>query len=840
MTPERSGEGALKTLTDRGDLFEQLVKCRGLLRQHIRSFDHFIEHGLKRIVMANSTVRSEALPKIYLRYRDVRVSFPSVINPDGSTRPIGPHECRLRDMTYSAKVLADIEYLYIGVEKYLQKVFLASSVAMALQECPLDPGGYFIVRGTERVVLIQEQQISNRLLVEKDDDKNTITCSIISSASKAITKMRLFVSTDQIEEGYLVRHSSLREDIPVCVMMRALGIIADRDIMLLVGGIGCNGDERRRMELKMSFSLLRCHALKVFTHKQALAYVGKRVRNTFKVPDMPDFNLVYHNTDRANLERFRMTGMAFLLHAFLNHIEVRNFCLRPKALLLAHMINRAIMVERGKRQPDDRDHYINKKLELGGEMVAYLFEDLFKRMNFDLHQSMSHESRKRNPGADYDALVSLRTGLMKEGFVMAFSTGNWRIQRFKMDRSGVTEIVSRLSYIACLGMLTRINGHVARSMKTSGPRALQVSQWGFVCPVDTPEGEACGLIKNLALVTEVTSDLPIEPVRQRALLCGTLEGQLVVELHTHYPVLLNGEIIGITDNPRDLAQRMRECRRRGDLDPFVSVAVDEYYRCVQISCDAGRMCRPYIICDPDTGQPRLTDEDVRRCSIGYFVFDHFLSMGKIEFLDAYEMRNVQTAISIDQCKPGITHLELDPFTLMSVCANIVPYPNHNQAPRNTYQCAMGKQAMGAMGYNQQCRIDTLLHLLVSPQRPLVASRSMELTNYNLLPSGTNAIVAIMSYSGYDIEDALIMNKASLDRGFARSFTYRKETTTLREYTHAIKDRIVGPLMREMEIDGRLVTRPAPGHEKLDIDGLVRVGSKVKRDDVLVNKVTPKK
>lgn len=164
----------------------------------------------------------------------------------------------------------------------------------------------------------------------------------------------------------------------------------------------------------------------------------------------------------------------------------------------------------------------------------------------------------------------------------------------------------------------------------------------------------------------------------------------------------------------------------------------------------------------------------------------------IEYLDVNEENSAEIAVresdlTIPRVTP-FTHLEIDPLTILGVCAGLIPYPHHNQSPRNTYQCAMGKQAMGAIAYNQQERIDTILYLLIYPHKPMVKTRTIDLTGYDKLPAGQNATVAVMSYSGYDIEDALMLNSASLDRGLGRCMVLKKFTCPLKKFPNGASER----------------------------------------------------
>jgi DNA-directed RNA polymerase III subunit RPC2 len=211
-------------------------------------------------------------------------------------------------------------------------------------------------------------------------------------------------------------------------------------------------------------------------------------------------------------------------------------------------------------------------------------------------------------------------------------------------------------------------------------------------------------------------------------------------------------------------------------------------------------------------------------------FDDFLAQGLVEYLDVNEENDSYISIYEKDINEAHTHLEIEPFTVLGAVAGLIPYPHHNQSPRNTYQCAMGKQAIGAIASNQFQRIDSILYLMVYPQKPMVKSRTIELVKYDQLPAGQNATVAVMSYSGYDIEDALVLNKGSVDRGFGRCQVYRKYVTNLKSYPNGLKDRLNPP---EYENDA-----PIRKHALLESDGLAAVGEEVKAGEVYINKVTP--
>ncbi|PPQ77155.1 hypothetical protein CVT26_008101, partial [Gymnopilus dilepis] len=260
------------------------------------------------------------------------------------------------------------------------------------------------------------------------------------------------------------------------------------------------------------------------------------------------------------------------------------------------------------------------------------------------------------------------------------------------------------------------------------------------------------------------------------------------------------------------------------------IYTNHHHKAVYVACDGGRICRPAIVCEG--GVPRVRGEHIQLLKKGKATFEDFLAKGLVEYLDVNEENDTLIALSEAHLTPQTTHLEIEPFTLLGAVAGLIPYPHHNQSPRNTYQCAMGKQAIGAIAYNQFERIDTLLYLSVYPQQPMVKTKTIELVGYDRLPAGQNATVAVMSYSGYDIEDALILNKASLDRGYGRCQVLRKNATLVRKYPNGTFDRLADAPLDEV------TGAPQKKYDIIQFDGLAGVGERVDPGDVYINKQTP--
>ncbi|KAF8182882.1 hypothetical protein BJ912DRAFT_853825 [Pholiota molesta] len=818
----------IKNIEDKWLLLPAFLKVKGLVKQHIDSFNYFVDTDIKNIVKANNKVTSDVDPRFWLKYTDINVGFPDRDEESAIDKKVTPNECRLRDTTYGAPIIVTIQYT--RGKNIVQRNVCIGRLPIMLRsnkcvltgrsdeqlarmvECPLDPGGYFVVKGTEKVILVQEQLSKNRIIVETDTVKGIVQASCTSSTHGGL-KSKTYVAT---KKGKIyLRHNSIHEDVPIVIALKALGIQSDKEILLLTAGT------TEAYKNAFAANLEDAAKLGIFTRQQALEYIGTRVKVNRRVmgPRRPAWE----------------EALEALATIVLAHVPVNGLDFRAKAIFVATMTRRVLMAMDDESMVDDRDYVGNKRLELAGQLLALLFEDLFKTYNSNLKMAIDKVLKKPSRTSEFDAFNTMRMqgDHLTSGFVRAISTGNWSLKRFKMERAGVTHVLSRLSFISALGMMTRISSQFEKTRKVSGPRALQPSQWGVLCPSDTPEGEACGLVKNLALMTHITTDAEEEPIIRLAFMLGVEDISLTTGTEIYGPhtfvVNVNGTIIGLTKNPSRFVQQFRKLRRARRVSEFVSIYINNHHRAVHIACDGGRICRPAIIVE--NGRPRVTSEHIVLLKKGKATFDDFLRKGLVEYLDVNEENDTYIALYETDIVPTTTHLEIEPFTLLGAVAGLIPYPHHNQSPRNTYQCAMGKQAIGAIAYNQFNRIDTLLYLSVYPQQPMVKTKTIELIGYDKLPAGQNATVAVMSYSGYDIEDALILNKASVDRGYGRCQVLRKNATLVRKYPNGTFDRLAdAPLDENGEV--------AKKYDIIQLDGLAGVGERVDPGDVYVNKQSP--
>ena len=295
-------------------------------------------------------------------------------------------------------------------------------------------------------------------------------------------------------------------------------------------------------------------------------------------------------------------------------------------------------------------------------------------------------------------------------------------------------------------------------------------------------------------------------------------------------IYINGELLGYCTNPEEFTQEMREKRRSGIISHEMNITYYSDNNEIYIFNDPGRARRPLIIVKE--GIPLLREEHLNKVANGKLKWDDLINEGLIEYLDAEEEENSYIAMTLADLNDEHTHLEIDPATMLGICAGIIPFSDHNSSPRNTMEAGMTKQALGLYVSNYALRTDTRAHLLHHPQTPIVKTRIIDSTNYDLRPSGQNFVVALMSYEGYNMEDAMVINKAALERGLARSSFFRAYDTSEKRYAGGQVDKFEVP---DKNIKGY---RSEEVYRNLDDDGVVNPESEVKSGDVLIGKTSP--
>ncbi|MFP3260058.1 MAG: DNA-directed RNA polymerase subunit B [Sulfolobus sp.] len=812
------------SVEDRWTIAESFFKVRGLVRQHLDSFNDFLRNKLQQVIDEQGEISTE-IPGLKIKLGKIRYDKPGVRETDrGPIREIAPMEARLRNLTYAAPLyltMIPVENniegepveVYIGDLPIMLKSIADPTVSMSAEELvaigedPKDPGGYFIVNGTEKVLVAQEDLATNRVLVDYGKSGSNVTH--VAKVTSSAAGYRVQVVIERLKDSTIqVSFATVPGRIPFVIMMRALGFTRDQDIVYAV-----SLDPQIQNELLPSLE----QASSIATVEDALDFIGNRVAIGQK------------------RENRIQKAEQIVDKYFLPHLGTSPEDRKKKGYYLANAVNKLLELYLGRREPDDKDHYANKRVRLAGDLFTSLFRVAFKAFTKDLVYQLE-KSKVRGRRLSLSALV--RADIITERIRHALATGNW-----VGGRTGVSQLLDRTNWLSMLSHLRRIVSSLARGQPNFEARDLHGTQWGRMCPFETPEGPNSGLVKNLALMAQVSVgvnekavekviyDLGVIPIDE-AIRKITEEGEDTSKYLNWSKVYLNGSFLGYYPDGKELAEKIRQLRREGKISDEVNVAhiVTDYINEVHINCDTGRVRRPLIIVKD--GKPLVTEEDVEKIRRGEITFDDLVKQGKIEFLDAEEEENTYVALNPEDLTVEHTHLEIWSPAIMGITASIIPYSEHNQSPRNTYQSAMAKQALGLYAANYQIRTDTRAHLLHYPQKPLVQTRMLNVIGYNDRPAGNNAILAIMSFTGYNMEDAIIMNKSSVERGMYRSTFFRLYSTEEVKYPGGQEDKIMVPEAGTKGYKGKEYYR------LLEDNGIVPPEVEVKGGDVLIGKVSP--
>jgi DNA-directed RNA polymerase II subunit RPB2 len=845
-----------------------------------------------------------------IKFIQTLLSIPKIQEKDGELHTIYPNDARLRNLTYDAALygtpippipfVSSLKFLFYhlgprspvhieksGVTRHPDgsetklatemsrkvnigrvPIMLRSKICVlqsakksgkvtnlaSLGECDYDEGGYFIINGTEKVLIAQERMSTNHVYVfaQADGSKYTHVAEIRSSVDMAHRPTRtLFVklTAKGSKNAQYIKATIpyVREEIPVVLVFRALGFVTDRDVLEHV--VYDLTDTRMTEMVRPSIE----EASVIRTKELALDFIGKRGTG----------GIGARREDRLRYAK------QLLDKELLPHVGVKEFFSTKKAFFLGYVIHRLLQTALGRRSQDDRDHWGNKRLDLAGPLLGSLFRQLFQKL---IKSVRGRLQRQLDENKEFSLNSAVQWEIIANGLKYSLATGNWAAQKGSTTKTGVAQVVNRLTFAATLSHLRRLNTPIGRESKLAKPRQLHNTHWGVVCPAETPEGQMCGLVKNLSMMTVISVGSDAKIVQEFVVDAQTMSLEEVSsnDVLNSTKVFVNGAWIGLNQDAHGLVTGLRKLRRMGDLKEETSIVHDMIEKEIHVWTDSGRSCRPLFIVEDEVaelrikkhhigklararareGGRRVIEEDEEdaaidaaslqalRESAGYGWQD-LIREGLIEYIDAEEEETVLIAMFPEDLaaqRLTFTHCEVHPSMILGVCASIIPFPDHNQSPRNTYQCAMGKQAMGVYATNYGMRMDTLAHILYYPQKPLVATRTMKYLKFHQLPAGQNVIAAVSTYSGYNQEDSVIMNQSSVDRGLFRSVFFR--TYTDEEESH---EQRLGEAVEEMfEKPDRETTqglRPSD-YDKLEVDGLVAPGTEVRGNDIIIGKTSP--
>ena len=904
-----------------------------LVSHHLESYNDFFKNGINRIFRENNPIRfierveesnqadKRSECRLYLGGKEGENVYygKPIIYDDNNSHFMFPNEARLRNMTYGITIHYDVEVdfiYYVGDEKKehsitLPRIFLGrfpimlqsdlcilntlnKDVRFNMGECKNDYGGYFIIDGKEKVIISQEKFADNMLYirVNKQDDIYSHSAEIRSvsedtSKPKRTTSVKIVApSSNYTNNQIVVSVPNVKSPVPLFILMRALGVISDKDIIQTCLLVDLDDEDEQKNNQYIDLFIPSVHdAGKIFNQTNALEFIAE---------------LTKRGTISGTIE--------ILSDYFLPHIGELNFL--EKAYFIGYMVKDLLKVYTKEKKPTDRDNFKFKRIELSGTLLYDLFREYYLIQKKEITLKIDteyyyHKGEYKDDNDDEvvlskkdkrntekrenkykDNFISLiesnfktffKDRTVEKGFRKAFK-GNWGSETHT-KRLGVVQGLDRLSWYTFISHLRKINLPLDSSAKVIGPRLLNSSQWGFIDPVDTPDGANIGLHKHMAISTHITSGssgrsfikwLRVNTPMRNLLECSS------DQLGSSSKIFVNGSWIGIIDSPIDLINLIKMYRRNGIIPIYTSVSFDYKNNVIYIYTDAGRLTRPIYYIEKEkfsfdrkevvelfengkinweeiiSGFMKKTDESFNtKNNKIYDIFEIYEDIGTdknniihkleknksvVDYVDSSEEESALIATSVNDTVKNkwCTHLEIEPSLILGVMGNMVIYPENNPVTRSAFSCGQSKQAVSVYHTNYQMRMDKMGVILNYGQTPLIKSRYLEYINNEEQPYGVNAIVAIMSYTGYNVEDAILINEGAIQRGIFR-------TTYLTTYQAQEESSKVTGLVNSkfMNIEKNIVQGKKLGYDYslLDEHGLIRENTEVNEKIILIGKTT---
>ena len=880
-----------------------------LVSHHLNTYNDFFEKGIYNIFKENNPIRfierkesEQNEIKIYLGGKEGNLLYigKPVIHDETDGNKVQymyPNYARLRNLTYSVTIHYDVEveytyYLEEGEEvkrvdekDTIQQIYLGRfpvmlqsnlcvlkglprEVRFNLGECKNDYGGYFIIDGKEKVIIPQEKFANNAIYIKKNNPDDVFSYSaeirsVSEDTSKPIRTLSIKIvapDTKKTNQQIVVVVPNVKKPVPLFILMRALGIISDKDIIKC-----CVLDIEKNSNYLDLFIPSVHDAGQVFTQLAALQYIAVLTK-----------------------KKTINSALYILMDLLLTHMGENNFV--DKAYFLGYMVFKLLNVSTGVTQPTDRDNFKLKRVELSGDLFNDIFREYFLIQNKEIMRKIDKKyyyhkdeyigSKFRNlidnNYAEFFKERTVETGLRK-----AFK-GNWGAEKHT-KRIGVVQDLNRLSYFTFISQLRKLNLPLDSSAKVIGPRLLNSSQWGYIDPIDTPDGANIGLHKHLSITTYITNNIPskeiIEWLKRGHSVLYTLSECTADFLSLSTKIFVNGIWVGvIISSPVEYVEYFKLYRRNGIIPPYVSISFYYEENEIHIFSDSGRLTRPIYYIDylqkkrqvsclkyldikksseiitwksilsgflsrTELTQSsklynihhlkeyfsQLTDDETSNISVLH------QNQGIIDYIDTSEEEGLLIANHVDNLtkNKNYSHYEILPSLILGVMGNSIIFPSNNPVTRNAFSCGQSKQAVSVYNTNYPLRMDKMSVVLNNGQIPLVKSKYLKYINHEEQPYGVNTIVAIMSYTGYNVEDAILINEGSIKRGLFSTIyyttyeTHEESSTVSKSNTNSVFSNVMTKNVRGI--------KAGYDYTYIDENGLVKENTEINDRIVVIGK-----
>lgn len=898
-----------------------------IAKNQIDSFDNMNDQVLPQIVEQHNPIMvvkdvekgkktddNSVLKQIVLKiqFGQIYSSKPLIQEAQGVVRPLFPQEARIRNLNYWSSVYIDIQYeyteiylkdgkeqvvnVYNNIEKrvpFTKMHIMLKSKFCHLQdmndqlleqhgEDPADKGGYFIVKGSEKVIIAQERVVDNKVLCFKQTKATSKFLDMVEVKStidqrfypvKNVT-LKLMKDTKAIRVG--IQH--IKQDIPLFILFRALNIITDKAIMsLLLYNLDENVNKNKLNLILPSVMDAVVYGrdkdkpkdMIVQTQDEALEYISRYLNWT-------DYR------DEQTKEKDKKYKQKYVLdiinREFLPHVGTS---LIEKAYFLGYMTNVLLECHLGIREYDDRDHYTNKRVDTAGALLSQIIRSSFQKLVRDIKSYLSKELNENNINNKNTDMLSnairkvIQNNTIESKIKYALSTGNWIVQSGAsiQSRAGIAQVLQRLTYPGYISHLRRIQAPLEKAgSKLIPPRKLRGCHWGMTEPNETPEGGQVGVVKNQSLGMIISYDSSTIPVlialsvlkKYIRFIADISPSEVVYSTK----LLLNGKWVAIVHNTQAelVYNQLKNCKRVGIIKPFISIYWNVDYGEIIINTDGGRYMRPVFTVSKSTPQEntektkweldiakvwsqefykKIVSHQIKWKDLLLGTFENNSlpnNVGVIEYIDTNETMGSMIAMDAKELVNNstlsdkyvdYTHCEINANLIFGVVTPIIPFSDHNPAPRNCYEDSMGKQAIGIYANNFNSRLDTMGHILCCAQKPLIYNRMIKHFYLNsTMPHGFQAMVAIATYSGFNQEDSIILNQSAIDRGFGSSLFFR----TYKDEQQKYKSPTSSGQFFGVPDKNNTKEMKAGNYDYLDDNGIVKKNSQVQEFDVLIGKI----
>ena len=845
-------------------IIQSYFKQDNILSKHqIESYDDFIDNIIPNILNQFSPIEVN-LNENSLKIKCIKMNLltDTIIIEDckynennGVEKILYPDIAILRNYSYMSNMLIDIDIsleilengkTIIMPNKKFKNVLIGTVPIMVGSKycmntkhnkrpsCQYDIGGYFIINGNEKVIISQEKIATNIIQVfESKKDKFSHACEIrsIDENTFCIPKcisIKITNNPDIFNNELFINIPTIKNPLPIFVIFKLFGCITDKEILYsIIDNSDKAVDDIMTNILLPSFNKISDINSEIDAYRLIINNLNT---NYYNIPEEKKIEYINKN----------------IVVNILPHIKTKE----KKILYLGLMVNKLLKCYLKIDIVADRDSYIHKRIETPGILlsnITYLcYNKIFKDSKVLIKNEF--ETKMCNISKDLENIINdtnfnkiLKPGYLETTFKSSLATGNWGIKsNISNNKSGVSQVLNRLTYSSNISHVRRVSTGGDVTGKLIPPRKLHPTSWGYICPSETPEGQSIGLVKNLSNSCEITHQYSSEPIRyyiDKYIIKIEEMDIFTFDKIKNTKVLINGDWIGHVIDVKGLLKILKEHRSKGNINIYISFYIDYKNNAFYIYTDRGRCIRPLLklnnhkIIYNKTIQEKLLNKTLKWD-------DLLLELPEknciIQYIDVYEVNNNIICPDIKNINDNkYTYCEISPSLILGILASCIPFANHNQAPRNTYQSAMGKQAIGVHTSDINNRFDTFSHTLYYPQKSIVSTKYMDYFNTNKLPNGMNVVVAIATYGGFNQEDSVLLNRGSIERGLFSSTFYRcyKEEENKNQLTGE-EDKFCKP-----DINNILFPKNN-NYDKIQENGFVKENTYVDDNDIIIGKIIP--